>query len=175
MLDRSAPAFPVVKLDGAEEITIQDVMLAALFTAQADLERNCIDGVDNLIRWMDVPEDQWPPEVQEFVCCNFVRGRNGRYRYKRKPGTMISYQSRLKKWESNPDRIAMWLYRGLKGTPRERLRRAVEIVNTAPDFVRRAFRDRMADPGKVRQLLDKDRIRSRRPVDPFKDPYNEEK
>jgi hypothetical protein len=189
MLDRTAPKLPVTDEFGDVEelrllaqkmmagpieevnLTVQDRMLAALDIARRDLERNCIDGLHRLVKdcWT-FPQDQWPPEVVEFVRYNFVRGRKGHYRFKRKRGRMISYRTSFLMWQRDPNRVAAWRYMGLKGKPRERLARAIETVNAWPNFG-----DRKAEPGVVRKLVRRGLKRYWRPVDPFEDPYNEER
>ena len=69
------------------------------------------------------------------------------------------------RWESDPNRVAADLYRGLTGKPRERLRQAIETVNAWPHFGKRK-----ADPERVRELLR--RNRGRRPYDPILDDPN---
>ena len=57
---------------GVKELTIEEMLLSVLRSAEEDLRRNCIDGVEHLIDWCHYCRPEHiPPEVVEFFHRHF--------------------------------------------------------------------------------------------------------
>jgi hypothetical protein len=152
-------------------VTIREFLLEALRDAQDALGRNSIDEINVFLeRCRIFGRANWPPEVAEFVD-KFKRTRNN--------GRMRSKQAHVKRFLSDPDRIAadyatalieqmrpdgrgpykIVTSDGSKSTvTAEAVRRAVAYVNHDynPLF---GFGGRKADPAQVAELVRRGRGR----------------
>jgi hypothetical protein len=81
------------------ELTVEDVMLAALRLAKVGLRRKSIDEVEGLLEWCrGIPRENWPRGVAEFVD-----------RFKRHRGRMRSKQADTRRFYSDPNHVAAHL------------------------------------------------------------------
>jgi hypothetical protein len=89
-----------VELPGwGTQLTVQDMMMAALRLAKAGLRRKSIDELEELFEWCRrISRENWPPPVAGFVD-----------RFNRPRGRMRSNQADMRRFHSDPNRIAAHL------------------------------------------------------------------
>jgi hypothetical protein len=107
-----------------KELTVQDVMLAALRLAKVGLRRKSIDEVEGLLEWCrGVPRENWPRGVAEFVD-----------RFKRHRGRMRSKQGDMRRFYSDPNHVAAHLaafyVAELRRRPGKSKRRPYKVVRS---------------------------------------------
>jgi hypothetical protein len=145
-----------------KKLTLREMLLAALETAEEDLRHNRIDGVESLIEWCSGTSwHQLPPQVRKFALHHFRRVGSNRLVFKRPAHRVQSYRKDLDRFYSDPNRLAAHYVRveiardqrlGRAGKPKERLARAIAKAKSL-------------NPEVVRALLY--HARGKRPVPPF--------
>jgi hypothetical protein len=102
---------------GVKEFTIQDMMLGLLRLAKAGLRRNSVDELERLIEYcIQIPREQWPPEVARFVDRRMLPRNKMRAKvsrlvdwFKRPPFRMRSRRADLGRFYSSQNHIAAHL------------------------------------------------------------------